>query len=77
MTQRTGVVLVAKGATAERVVSTQRAVGAWVGRVDVELDFVAVGVVEVHAFGGGVVELVEDDDAGGLEFVLDGFEVVE
>ena len=44
---------------------------------DEELDFVAVGIVHVHPFGGGVVQLEQDHDAGSFEFALDGIELVE
>ena len=47
------------------------------GRVDEELDLVAVGIVHVHPFGELVVQLEQDHDTGGFELALDGIELVE
>ena len=52
--------------------------GRFFGRdLDEQLDFVPVGIVQVHPFGIGVAQLEQDDDAGGLELALGGIELLE
>ena len=41
-------------------------------RVDVQLDFVAVGIVDVEAVGDGMVHLVGDVDVGLVKLSLRG-----